>query len=62
MIQDRWISIVAVTAWLVLSLSALRAHRIGARRGIVMVLAWFAIFMFVAVLFATARPANSSTI
>ena len=47
-----WVSIIALLGWLVLAFGALRAHRIGARRMIVMGLAWGAIFLFVAAMFA----------
>ena len=49
-----WLSIVALTAWLVLALSAFRAHRLGARRTLVLVLAWAAIFALVAAVFTAA--------
>lgn len=47
-----WLSIVALLAWLVLAISAARAHRIGARQAVVMGLAWAAIFFLVAAVFA----------
>lgn len=42
-----WVSIVALLGWLILALSAMRAHRIDARKGLVMALAWGAIFLLV---------------
>jgi hypothetical protein len=48
---DRWLSLVALAGWLVLSLAALRAHRIGARRMVTLALTWAAIFVLVAALF-----------
>ena len=51
-----WVSVVALTAWLVLALSAFRAHRVGARRTVVMVLAWIAIFLLLAGLFSLVAP------
>jgi hypothetical protein len=46
-----WVSIVALAGWLVLALSAYRAHRVGAKATVVMGLAWIAIFFLVAALF-----------
>ena len=46
-----WVSIVALTGWLVLALSAYRARRIGAKKTLVMMLAWGAIFLFAAAIF-----------
>lgn len=54
MTSGAWISIVALTAWLVLALSSLRAHRIGARKAVVLALAWAAIFALVAAAFSWA--------
>ena len=47
-----WVSIVAMTGWLVLALGALRARQVGASKIIVMGLAWAAIFLLVALVFA----------
>ena len=47
----QWVSIIAVSGWLVLALSALRAHRVGARKVIVMALTWAAIFVLTAAIF-----------
>ena len=52
---DSLVSIVAMSGWLVLAFSAYRAHRIGARKTIVMALAWFAIFLLIAGFFAAVR-------
>lgn len=49
-----WVSIVAVAGWLVLALGSYRAHRVGARKTVVMALAWGAIFLAVAAVFAAA--------
>src|SRR5690606_23838740 len=46
-----WVSIVALAGWLVLALSAYRAHRVGAKATVVMGLAWVAIFFLVAAVF-----------
>jgi fucose permease len=51
--QGNWVSIVALTGWLVLALSSYRARQIGARKTVVMALTWLAIFLFVAWVFAT---------
>jgi hypothetical protein len=47
-----WISLIALTGWLVLALGSYRAHRIGARKSIVMGLAWIAIFLLATGIFA----------
>jgi hypothetical protein len=52
MTSGAWISIVALAACLALPLSALHAHRIGARKGVVIALAWAAIFALVAAAFS----------
>jgi hypothetical protein len=50
-----WVSIVALAGWLVLALSAYRAHRVGAKATAVMGLAWIAIFFLAAALFGALR-------
>ena len=51
-----WLSIVALTGWLVLALSAYRAHRVGAGKTVVMALAWIAIFLLLAGVFSMVAP------
>ena len=51
-----WLSTIALTGWLVLALTAFRAHRIGAKKTVVMALAWIAIFLLVAGVFAMVAP------
>jgi hypothetical protein len=46
-----WVSLIAVLGWLVLSVSALRAHRIGARQAVTMALAWLAAFALATAVF-----------
>jgi hypothetical protein len=46
-----WVSVVALAGWLVLALSAYRAHRLNARRTVVYALIWGAIFLAVAAVF-----------
>jgi len=48
----QWVSIVALLGWLILALSAYRAHRVDARKSVVLVLAWGAIFLGVAAVFS----------
>lgn len=45
------VSIIAMLGWLVLALSAYRAHRVGAKQTVVIVLVWGAIFLLVAAIF-----------
>ena len=47
-----WVSAVALVGWLVLSLSALRARQLNARKAVVYALIWGAIFLAVAALFS----------
>jgi hypothetical protein len=47
-----WVSLIALTGWLVLALGSYRAHRVGAARSVVMALAWLAIFLLLAGIFA----------
>ena len=42
-----WVSVIALTGWLVLALSSFRGHRVGASKTFVMVTAWLAIFLLV---------------
>ncbi len=46
-----WAWLVSLGACMVLAVSAFGAHRVGARKTIVMALAWIAIFGVVSVLF-----------
>lgn len=56
MTSPNWASIAALTGWLVLSLSALRARRLNARKTIVYALIWGAIFLAVAGVFSAIGP------
>ena len=49
--QAGWVSIVALAGWLVLALSAFRAHQVGARKTLIVALTWGAIFLLVAAIF-----------
>ena len=51
MSEYRWVSLIALTGWLVLALGSYRAHRIGARKTIVISTAWFAVFLLVTGIF-----------
>jgi hypothetical protein len=42
-----WVSLIALSGWLVLALGSYRAHRIGARKSVVHGLAWAGIFLLV---------------
>jgi len=53
-IEANWVSLIALAASLVLAVSALRSHRIGGRKALVMALAWGAIFALVAFVFVLA--------
>jgi hypothetical protein len=46
-----WVSAIALLGWLVLTLSALRARQLNARKAVVYGLVWCAIFLAVAALF-----------
>ena len=43
-----WLSAIALLGWLVLSLSALRARQLNARKAVVYALIWGAIFLALA--------------
>ena len=47
-----WVSLVALAGWLVLSLSALRARKLNARRTVGYALIWGAVFLAAAAIFA----------
>ena len=47
MTGNSWVSLIALSGWLVLALSSYRAHQIGMRKSLVMVTAWLAIFLLV---------------
>lgn len=47
-----WVSVIALTGWLVLAAGSYRAHRIGAKKTVVMAFAWGAIFLLLAAFFA----------
>lgn len=49
--QTPWISLIALLGWLVLAIGAYRGHRLGAKKTIVMAMAWLAIFLLVAAIF-----------
>ncbi len=46
-----WVSLIALTGWLVLALGAFRAHRIGARKTVILTLTWAAIFLLITGIF-----------
>ena len=46
-----WVSLIALSGWLVLVLGSYRAHRIGAGKTVVWGLAWIAIFLLIAGIF-----------
>ena len=50
-----WVSLIALTGWLVLALGSYRAHRVGAGKTVETMLAWIAIFLLVAGFFAAIR-------
>lgn len=49
--ENGLISLVAMVGWLVLALGSYRAHRVGARKTIVMALGWGAVFGLVFTVF-----------
>lgn len=56
--EANWVSIIALFGSLVLATSALRGHRIGFSKAMIMACAWLAIFLLVAAVFAAARGAS----
>jgi hypothetical protein len=53
---NQWVSIIALLAWLFLALGSYRAHRVGAKRTVVMALAWVSLFFLVAAVFSAVAP------
>ena len=49
--MNPWISIVSLLAWLILAFSAFRAQRVGAKKTVVIALAWVSLFFLVAAVF-----------
>ena len=47
-----WVSLIALLGWMVLALSAYRAHRISVRKTVVLALTWGAVFLLVTAVFA----------
>jgi len=47
-----WVSIVALSAWLVLALGAFRAQRVRAPKAIAMALGWASVFFLVFAVFS----------
>jgi hypothetical protein len=47
-----WVSLVALLGWMVLALSAYRAHRVRAGKTVVLALTWGAIFLLITAIFA----------
>lgn len=56
MIDVNWLSLVALTACLVLAVAAYRGQRVGARKSLVLALAWGGIFLLVAGVFTAVGP------
>lgn len=50
-VAPSWVTIVALAGWLVLSVSALRARQLNARKAVVYALIWAAVFFVVAAVF-----------
>jgi len=46
-----WVSMIAMTGWLILALSAYRSHRPGARKTLLWATAWLGLFWLVAGVF-----------
>lgn len=57
--MSAWVSIVALAGWLVLALSSYRAHRVGAKKTVVLILAWVSIFFLLAAVFSAVAPEPS---
>jgi hypothetical protein len=51
-----WVSGVALVGWLVLARGSFRAHRVGAKKTVVLALAWVSIFLLVAGVFSIVSP------
>jgi hypothetical protein len=42
-----WVSLIALTGWLVLALGSYRAHRVGGRKTLILATAWLGIFLLI---------------
>ena len=51
-----WVSVIAMVGWLVLAIGSYRSHRVGARKTLTMALAWGAVFLLAAAIFAAVAP------
>ncbi|AKH41607.1 hypothetical protein FHS61_002095 [Altererythrobacter atlanticus] len=56
MTQLNWLSLIALLGWLILAVSAFRAQRLGAKKMVVMALAWGAIFLLVTAVITAVSP------
>ena len=54
--MNEWVSIIALTGWLVLAIASYRAHRVGAGKSLVYALAWISIFFLAALVFSVVSP------
>jgi hypothetical protein len=54
--SELWVSIIALAGWLILALSSFRAYQVGAKKTVVMALAWISIFFLLAALFSAVSP------
>ena len=42
-----WVSLIALSGWLILAFGSYRAHSVGARKTLIMATAWLGIFLLV---------------
>lgn len=55
-----WVSLIALSGWLVLALSAFRAHRVSGKKMLAMALTWGAIFLLVAAILSAVSAADQA--
>jgi hypothetical protein len=51
MTGDRWVSLIALAAWLILAVSAWRSRRVSAQRTLQMGTLWLGLFLVVVLVF-----------
>jgi len=49
-----WVSLIALTGWLILVAGSYRAHRVGTRKTLLIATAWLGLFLLVTGVFAVA--------
>ncbi len=54
--MNDWVYLIGLVGWLILAIGSYRAQRLGAKRSLVMLLAWGSIFVLLALIFGAVAP------